>query len=98
MDNRSLARTGQQIGDYTETVGKTRIFAVERNHQKPGDPAKLGQALLQLASVAKPPLRLALRTDALARIAEKNSFVAQETAEWRSLSESTDFKEAETLT
>jgi hypothetical protein len=48
---------------------------------------------LQLASAAKPPLRLALGSDALARIAEKNSFVAQETAEWRSLSESTDFKE-----
>jgi NAD(P)-dependent dehydrogenase (short-subunit alcohol dehydrogenase family) len=94
MDNRSLARTGQQIGDYTETVGKTKIFAVERNHQQPGDPAKLAQALLQLANAEKPPLRLALGTDALARIAEKNSFVAQETAEWRSLSESTDFKEA----
>lgn len=53
MDNRSLARTEQQIGDYTET-----------------------QALLQLASVAKPPLRLALGSDALARIGEKNSFVA----------------------
>jgi hypothetical protein len=94
MDNRSLERTGQQIGDYTETVGKTKIFAVERNHQQPGDPAKLAQALLQLANAEKPPLRLALGTDALARIAEKNSFVAQETAEWRSLSESTDFKEA----
>ena len=76
MDNRSLARTEQQIGDYTETVGKTRMFAVERNHQQPGDPAKLAQALLQLASVAKPPLRLALGSDALARIGEKNSFVA----------------------
>jgi len=28
------------------------------------------------------------------RIAEKNSFVTRETAEWRSLSESTDFKDA----
>ncbi len=93
MDNHSLARTGQQIGDYTETVGKTRIFAVEGNHGQPGDPAKLAQALLQLANAAKPPLRLTLGTDALKRIAEKSSFVAKETAEWRPLSESTDFKE-----
>jgi NAD(P)-dependent dehydrogenase (short-subunit alcohol dehydrogenase family) len=92
MDSRSLSITGQQIDDYVETVGKTRIFAVERNHQQPGDPAKLGQALLRLVNAPKPPLRLALGTDALQRIAEKNSFVAQETAEWRSLSESTDFK------
>jgi len=91
MDNRSLARVGQQIGDYAETVGKTRIFTVERNHQQPGDPAKFGKALLQLANAAKPPLRLALGTDALARVAEKITFVEQETKEWRSLSESTDF-------
>ena len=91
MDNRSLANTSQQLADYAETAGKTRIFAAERNHQQPGDPKKLAQALLQLANAGTPPLRLALGTDALARIAEKNAFVAQEIAEWRQLSESTDF-------
>jgi hypothetical protein len=96
MDNRSLASTRQQIPDYAETVGKTRLFAVERNHQQPGDPTKFAQALLQLAKAAKPPLRLPLGTDALARITEKNAFVAQEAAEWRALSESTDFKQGET--
>jgi NAD(P)-dependent dehydrogenase (short-subunit alcohol dehydrogenase family) len=93
MDNRSLSATGKQIEDYAETVGKTRIFAVERNHQQPGDPARLAQALLRLANTPKPPLRLALGSDALQRIAEKNAFVTQETAEWRALSESTDFKD-----
>jgi len=91
MDTRSRARAGQEIADYAETVGKTRIFAVERNHQQPGDPAKFGKAILQLANAPKPPLRLALGTDALARIAEKTAFVTQETTEWRALSESTDF-------
>lgn len=94
MDNRSLANTRQQIADYEDTVGKTRVFAVERNHRQPGDPVKLGQALLQLVNAAKPPLRLPLGTDALQRIAEKNAYVAQEMSEWRALSESTDFKEA----
>jgi len=94
MDNRSLARTRQQIADYAETVGKTRIFAVEKNHQQPGDPKKLAQALLQLVNAANPPLRLPLGTDALERIAQKNAFVSQETATWLSLSESTDFKES----
>jgi uncharacterized protein (DUF302 family) len=28
MDNRSLARTGQRVADYADTVGKTRIFAL----------------------------------------------------------------------
>ena len=74
MDNRSLLETRTQIADYEETVGKTRIFAVERNHQQPGDPAKLAQTLLQLVNAADPPLRLALGTDALERIAQKNAF------------------------
>ena len=94
MDNRSLARARQQIADYAETVGKTRIFAVEKNHQQPGDPKKLAQALLQLVNAANLPLRLPLGTDALERIAQKNAFVSQETATWLSLSESTDFKES----
>ena len=92
--NLSSERDALQIADYAKTVGKTRISAVERNHQRPGDPAKLAQALLQLANIAKPLLRSALRTDALERIAEKNAFVVREMAEWRSLTESTDFKEA----
>lgn len=91
MDTRSRARAGQEIADYAETVGKTRIFAVERNHQQPGDPAKFGKAILRLANAPKPPLRLALGIDALARITEKTAFVTQETTEWRALSESTDF-------
>jgi NAD(P)-dependent dehydrogenase (short-subunit alcohol dehydrogenase family) len=93
MDNRSLDHTKKQIGDYESTVGQTRVFAVEGNHQQPGDPAKFAQALLKLVNAAEPPLRLPLGTDALERIMQKNAFVAQETARWRSLSTSTDFKE-----
>jgi NAD(P)-dependent dehydrogenase (short-subunit alcohol dehydrogenase family) len=93
MDNRSLDHTKKQIGDYESTVGRTRVFAVEGNHQQPGDPAKFAQALLKLVNAAEPPLRLPLGTDALERILQKNAFVAQETARWRSLSTSTDFKE-----
>jgi NAD(P)-dependent dehydrogenase (short-subunit alcohol dehydrogenase family) len=93
MDNRSLAHTTKQIGDYESTVGETRVIAVERNHQQLGDPAKFAQALLKLVNAAEPPLRLPLGTDALERITEKNAFVAEETTRWRSLSASTDFKE-----
>ena len=79
MDNRSLSKTEQQIADYADTVWKTRAFAVERNHQQPGDPSKLAQAALQLANAAEPPLRLPLGEDALERIADRNAFVERET-------------------
>jgi hypothetical protein len=92
MDTRSLSQTAHQIADYAETVGKTRAFAVEHNHQQPGDPAKLAQAILRLAHAAQPPLRLPLGGDALQRIADKNAFVERETAQWRILAQSTGYE------
>jgi len=91
MDNRSLGKMEQQISDYADTVGKTRLFAVERNHQQPGDPVKLARAILQLANAAEPPLRLPLGEDALQRIKDKNAFVERKTANWRALTESTSY-------
>ena len=70
-----------------------RIFAVERNHQQPDDPAKLARAIVRLANAANPPLRRPLGTDAVARIGQRNAFVNEETAKWLSLASSTDFKE-----
>jgi NAD(P)-dependent dehydrogenase (short-subunit alcohol dehydrogenase family) len=92
LDSSSLQRTGMQIPDYEETVGKTRQIAVERNYQQQGDPAKLAQAMLQIVNADTPPLRLPLGTDTLQAIAEKNAYVEQETAKWRALAESTDYR------
>ncbi|HEY9665081.1 MAG TPA: oxidoreductase [Allocoleopsis sp.] len=91
LDHTSLRKTATQIADYAETVGKIRAFAAERNHQQPGDPAKLAQAILQLAAANKPPLRLPLGKDTLQAIAQKNAYVEKETAAWRALAESTNY-------
>jgi hypothetical protein len=82
-----------RIADYSATVGKMRELAAGRNHQQPGDPSKLGQAILQPVHAAEPPMRLPLGTDTLQSIADKNKFVEQETAKWRTMSASTDFDE-----
>jgi NAD(P)-dependent dehydrogenase (short-subunit alcohol dehydrogenase family) len=92
LDGSSLQQTATQILDYAETVGKMRTLASERNYQQPGDPAKLAQAMLQLANADTPPLRLPLGTDTLQAIAEKNAYVEKETAQWRTLAESTDYR------
>lgn len=91
LDNSSLSVTKEQIADYADTVGKVREQAARGNHNQPGDPKKLAQAILQLVNSADPPVRLPLGTDAVARIAAKNAFVEGETMKWRALSESTDF-------
>jgi NAD(P)-dependent dehydrogenase (short-subunit alcohol dehydrogenase family) len=90
MDASSLARTAVQIEDYQSTVGKTRAFADEHNHQQPGYPAKLAKALLKLPAMPDPPVRLQLGSDAVKRIEQKNAFVNSESQRKFSLSTSTD--------
>jgi NAD(P)-dependent dehydrogenase (short-subunit alcohol dehydrogenase family) len=91
LDSSSLGQTTGRIPDYAGTVGKMREFVAGRNHQQPGDPARLAQAIVHLAKATEPPLRLPLGTDTLKAIAETSAFVERETAKWRSLAESTDF-------
>ncbi|MBD2107020.1 oxidoreductase [Nodosilinea sp. FACHB-13] len=92
LDGSSLQRTATEIPDYAETVGKVRQIASQLSYQQPGDPVKLAQAMLQLANADAPPLRLPLGTDTLQAIAQKNAYVEQETAQWRALAESTDYR------
>ena len=68
-----------------------REFAEAANHAQPGDPVKFAEAILALVNAPKPPQRLALGSDTVARIGEKHSFVEAELAEWKELSLSTDF-------
>jgi NAD(P)-dependent dehydrogenase (short-subunit alcohol dehydrogenase family) len=91
LDASSLIETKARIGDYAETVGQMREFAGGHNGQQPGDPAKLAQVLLRLASMDQPPLRLPLGSDTVARVVAKNAFVAEQTERWKDLSLSTDF-------
>lgn len=92
LDGSSLQKTAIQIPDYAETVGKIRNRASELSYQQPGDPTKLAQAILELVNADTPPLRLPLGTDTLKVIAQKNAYVEQETAQWRTLAESTDYR------
>ncbi len=92
LDGSSLRPSAVQIPDYAQTVGKIRDVAAGLNHQQPGDPTKLAPAILQIVNTDEPPLRLPLGTDTLQTIAEKNAYVEQETAKWRTLSESTDYQ------
>ncbi|BAO89743.1 oxidoreductase [Caballeronia cordobensis] len=91
LDASSLVVGKEIIDDYDASSGNVRRFAVGMNHNQPGDPDKLATALIALADAPTPPLRLPLGTDTLKAIAEKNAYVAAETADWQALSASTDF-------
>jgi NAD(P)-dependent dehydrogenase (short-subunit alcohol dehydrogenase family) len=92
LSPQSLSSTAARIDDYAETVGKMRTFAAAVDHQQPGDPRRLAQVIVQLAADAKPPTRLALGSDTVARIEEKHRDVERELELWRSVSLSTDFR------
>lgn len=91
LDAASLTVAPNVISDYDVTSGQVRQKAAGLNHRQPGDPARLAAAMIELADADEPPLRLPLGSDALAVIAEKNAYVAQETRAWEALSRSTDF-------
>src|SRR5215470_11671093 len=80
-----------KIDDCAATAGAVRARAASLNHRQPGDPERLARAIIALVEAKEPPLRLPLGSDAVARIEEKNAFVARELASWRDLATSTDF-------
>jgi NAD(P)-dependent dehydrogenase (short-subunit alcohol dehydrogenase family) len=90
LNDDSLVTTKAQIADYAETVGAMRDFAAGANHQQPGDPQKLAAALMKLVDSDKPPVRLPLGTDTVAKIGEKNRFVEDELKAWHAVAISTD--------
>lgn len=74
---------------YKATVG---VFAEHRSRYEPyGDPVKGAQAILQVAAMAEPPLRLLLGSDAVLLASTVAARRAAEDQKWQTLSASTDF-------
>ena len=65
-------------------------YLQQHNGHQPGDPAKAAQAILQLAALEKPPLRLLLGSDAVHLAGQVLAERAAEDAAFRALSLSTD--------
>jgi NAD(P)-dependent dehydrogenase (short-subunit alcohol dehydrogenase family) len=75
--------------EYDATVGKTAQFQRDYNGKQPGDPAKAAAAVLHIASLNDPPLRLLLGSDAI-RFVEQNDLAKMESdRKWKDLSIST---------
>jgi NAD(P)-dependent dehydrogenase (short-subunit alcohol dehydrogenase family) len=91
LSAQSLSSTAVRIDDYADTVGEMRTFATAVSGQQPGDPQRLAQVIVQLAAASKPPTRLALGSDTVARMEQKHRDVERELDLWRPVSLSTDF-------
>lgn len=77
--------------EYDAVVGAAARMQRDYNGRQPGDPMRAAQAILQVAAMTQPPLRLALGSDAVAAIASADQARLAELERWRELSTSTDF-------
>jgi NAD(P)-dependent dehydrogenase (short-subunit alcohol dehydrogenase family) len=77
--------------DYVSTVGRINRFREETQGGQPGDPARAGQAIVQVVAAPEPPRRLPLGSDALASALAAGAARNAEAERWSALSRSTDY-------
>ena len=78
--------------EYDQVVGATVRKQRAYDGHQPGDPARAAQAIIRMASLESPPLRIALGSDAFAAIEHADRTRLEERTRWRSLSTSTDYR------
>ncbi len=74
------------IDDYAERTEQTVAVWKSMNGQQGGDPAKLANALVQLAGQDEPPLRFAAGADAIATVEQKAKDLIAQADAYRELS------------
>ena len=77
--------------EYDSTVGATVRFQREYDGKQPGDPAKATGAVLQIASLSDPPLRLLLGSDSYHAAEQAALQKLEADRKWKDLSTSTDY-------
>jgi NAD(P)-dependent dehydrogenase (short-subunit alcohol dehydrogenase family) len=82
--------------EYDSTVGAAARFQREYDGKQPGDPAKAAAAIIYIANLDQPPLRLLLGSDAVRIVEEADLARIEADRKWRHVSVSTDF-EADSL-
>jgi NAD(P)-dependent dehydrogenase (short-subunit alcohol dehydrogenase family) len=95
LDPASLRTSASVIADYAQTAGRVRAQVGDLNHQQPGDPAKLAEAILRLANMPEPPVRLPLGADTVAAIAAKHARDREILATWGNLASETGHRQDE---
>lgn len=91
LEPQSVSFGQLQLADYLQYSSALDNSYKAHSHQQAGDPAKLGAAIVELASTTEPPLHFAVGSDALQAIAATYQKRSAELTAWQVLSGSTDF-------
>ncbi|HSI56612.1 MAG TPA: oxidoreductase [Ideonella sp.] len=65
LDGSSVRYGSRTIADYAAAGASAKSTYDSYNHRQPGDPARLGQALVSVAAMAQPPLHFVAGSDAV---------------------------------
>lgn len=87
----STAYATPTIQDYAERTAAQLAWWKAQNGQQSGDPAKLAQALVRIASEAQPPRRFIAGADAIQTAEQKIAILQKEIEAYRDLSSSLAF-------
>jgi len=91
LDTTSLNPTElHPIPDYAETSGAMRQAVPTINHAQPGDPIKGAAAIITIADLENPPLRVQLGSDTANALKAKITQLQEEATKYRTLTLSTD--------
>ena len=83
------------ISDYEATIGVRRELIRSSSGGEPGDPRRVGDAVLMLSRLESPPLRLLLGGDVLAAMRAKLADFEASLAEWEAVTLDVGFPEGE---
>ena len=88
---RSMQESSTPIGDYDDNVGARKTLIKQFADHLPGDPRKVAEAVLMVAALDEPPLRLLLGRDVLAAVREKIADLTASINHWESITKNVNF-------
>lgn len=88
---RSMWESSTPIGDYDDGVGTRKALIKEFADHLPGDPRKVAEAVLMVAGLDEPPLRLLLGRDVLKAIRDKLAAFSASIDEWEAVTKDVNF-------
>lgn len=89
--SRSMRETATPIEDYADSVGTRKELIKAFADHLPGDPRKIAAAVLMVAELSDPPLRLLLGTDVLHATREKLRDMNASIDQWESVTLDVNF-------
>src|SRR5581483_5384391 len=90
---RSMVVTQRQIAEYDGAARNAQRILSDHGGHEPGDPAKVAQAILEIAGTDDPPLQLLLGADAMLYATRQLAAFQAEIGRWARLTLSTGFDE-----